>query len=303
MARSQVLTEKYLMDQMKQSVPYLSNDAHKGQAGRIGVFGGSLEYTGAPYFSSISALRCGCDLVHVFCRKEAAPVIKCYSPELIVHSLLDVPDAVVSMAGWLDRLHAVVLGPGLGRDECVFKILPDILGKIKEKGIPLVIDADGLFYINKKYEDIQGCLNVVLTPNMMEFSRLYEAVMGSSVDLINPEHVKSLAMKMGNVTILCKGKFDIISNGIDTVICREVQGSPRRCGGQGDLLSGMLATLLHWTTCDTRAQFPTLSAACAASVLTKTVNRKAFDVHGRGTLATDMIPFIASSFRELIGHA
>lgn len=53
----------------RQLVPPLTSDKHKGQAGRIGVFGGSLEYTGAPYFAAISALKVGADLVHVFCSR------------------------------------------------------------------------------------------------------------------------------------------------------------------------------------------------------------------------------------------
>lgn len=39
------------MERAKRVVPVLTNDRHKGQCGRIGVFGGSIEYTGAPYFS------------------------------------------------------------------------------------------------------------------------------------------------------------------------------------------------------------------------------------------------------------
>lgn len=31
----------------------------------------------------------GADLSHVFCTKDAAPVIKSYSPELIVHPILE----------------------------------------------------------------------------------------------------------------------------------------------------------------------------------------------------------------------
>lgn len=89
-------------------VPKLSDCKHKGQYGRIGVVGGSLEYTGAPYFAAISALKIGADLAHVFCQKEAAVVIKSYSPELIVHPLLDSENAVELIAPWLERLHVIV---------------------------------------------------------------------------------------------------------------------------------------------------------------------------------------------------
>ena len=65
-------------------VPPLSFDSRKGQNGRIGVLGGSYEYTGAPYYAAQSALQAGADLAYVFCADGAAPAIKSYSPELIV---------------------------------------------------------------------------------------------------------------------------------------------------------------------------------------------------------------------------
>lgn len=89
-------------------VPRLTDNKHKGQYGRIGVVGGSLEYTGAPYFAAISSLKVGADLAHVFCQKEAAVVIKSYSPELIVHPNLDDENAVEVIAPWLERLHVIV---------------------------------------------------------------------------------------------------------------------------------------------------------------------------------------------------
>lgn len=72
------------------SVPHLTTDMHKGEAGRIGIIGGSLEYTGAPFYAGIAALKVGCDLVHIFCPQSAALPIKSYHPDLIVHPLLDV---------------------------------------------------------------------------------------------------------------------------------------------------------------------------------------------------------------------
>ncbi len=91
-------------------VPKLTYDLYKGQCGRICIFGGCFMYTGAPYFAAISALRTGCDLVHVFCEKEAGQVIKSYSPELIVHPVLDTEYALEEIDLWLPRFHAVVLG-------------------------------------------------------------------------------------------------------------------------------------------------------------------------------------------------
>jgi len=88
------------------------------------------------------------------------------------------------------------------------------------------------------------------------------------------EYVVALAKELGNVTILCKAEYDIMTNGIDLNKC-EKMGSPRRCGGQGDLLSGMLATLLGWKTDDKDwPEHGTLSAAAAAAHLGRSINWK-----------------------------
>lgn len=42
------------LERVKRTIPELTDDRHKGQYGRIGVFGGSMEYTGAPYFAGES---------------------------------------------------------------------------------------------------------------------------------------------------------------------------------------------------------------------------------------------------------
>ena len=107
-SRKEVLQQK-----VRSIVPKLTNDLRKGQCGRIAIFGGCVMYTGAPYFAAISALKAGADLVHVFCEKEAGNVIKCYSPELIVHPILDTEYALEQIDQWLPRLDCVVIGKKL----------------------------------------------------------------------------------------------------------------------------------------------------------------------------------------------
>jgi ATP-dependent NAD(P)H-hydrate dehydratase len=77
-----------MIQRFKECLPKLSKEMHKGQSGKIGVVGGSKEYSGAPYFAAISSLRAGADLSYVFTTKDTAPVIKSYSPEMIVLPLL-----------------------------------------------------------------------------------------------------------------------------------------------------------------------------------------------------------------------
>lgn len=166
---------------VKNIVPPLTSKKHKGQDGRIGIIGGCQEYTGAPYFAAISALKVGADLSHVFCTKDAAIVIKSYSPELIVHPVLDSPNAVEEIEKWLPRLHSLVVGPGLGRDDKLLKNAKEVIEKSKARDIPIVIDADGLWLVAQQPSVIQGYQKGILTPNYMEFTRLYEAMVSLPV--------------------------------------------------------------------------------------------------------------------------
>ncbi|XP_029460561.1 ATP-dependent (S)-NAD(P)H-hydrate dehydratase isoform X2 [Rhinatrema bivittatum] len=284
-------------------IPPLTAKKHKGQDGRIGVIGGCQEYTGAPYFAAISALKVGADLSHVFCTKDAAAAIKSYSPELIVHPVLDIPNAVNEVEKWLPRLHTVVLGPGLGRDEVILEHAKGIIEKTKAKGIPIVIDADGLWLVAQHPSIIQGYQRAILTPNLMEFSRLYEAVLRDPMDS-NDHHgcVLRLSQALGNLTIVQKGERDLISDGEKVLVCSH-EGSNRRCGGQGDLLSGSLGVLAHWAFLagseKTNGQNPFLVAAFGACSLTRQCNSQAFQKYGRSMTTQDMIAEVGTAFNKL----
>lgn len=46
----------------------------------------------------------------------------------------------------LDRLHAIVIGPGLGRDPLMLQTAAKIIEEAKKKELPLVVDAVRAFY-------------------------------------------------------------------------------------------------------------------------------------------------------------
>ncbi|KAJ8246618.1 hypothetical protein GJAV_G00253520 [Gymnothorax javanicus] len=296
-------TSENLLPLVRNIVPPLTPKKHKGQDGRIGVIGGCQEYTGAPYFAAISALKVGADLSHVFCTKDAATVIKSYSPELIVHPVLDDANAVDEVEKWLPRLHSIVVGPGLGRDSKLLKTAKDIIEKSKARDIPIIIDADGLWLVAQQPSIIEGYQKGILTPNVMEFSRLYEAVHHKALDSRDyHRNAMQLSSAMGNLTVVLKGEEDIITDGNGVIVCSQ-EGSGRRCGGQGDLLSGSLGVLAHWAFSSpaesTKSATPPMVAAFGACSLTRQCNRQAFHKHGRATTTSDMIQEIGSAFKSL----
>ncbi|KAK4790144.1 hypothetical protein SAY86_017448 [Trapa natans] len=231
--------------------PALESSKHKGQAGKIAVVGGCREYTGAPYFAAISALKIGADLSHVFCTKDAAPVIKGYSPELIVHPILEESYSIrdedkscvtqrvlAEIDKWLERFDCLVVGPGLGRDPFLLDCVNEIIKRAQHLNVPIIVDGDGLFLVTNCLDLVSGYPLAVLTPNVNEYKRLIDKVLNCEVnDREANQQVQFLAKQMGGITILRKGKSDLISDG-DIVKSVSTYGSPRRCGGQGDILSG-----------------------------------------------------------------
>jgi ATP-dependent NAD(P)H-hydrate dehydratase len=284
---------------------------HKGQSGRIGIVGGSVEYTGAPYFAAISALKTGADLSYVFCTRESAPIIKSYSPDLIVYPNLDSMNAIEEITSLLPKLHSVVIGPGLGRDDRILATVGQIIDKVKEIDLPMVLDADALYFVSKCPEIVSGYTKDILTPNVFEFDRLYAAVYQSESNKSEDPNAVSLQLSqtLGNITIVRKGNDDIITDGHSVITCNEM-GSPRRCGGQGDLLAGAISTFAYWSqkafsektpSADPSLQkySPNIVAGLGACMLARRCARLAFQKYSRSTTTSDIIKEIKNAFSSL----
>ena len=188
---------KIELDDLAKIIPKLSPDRHKGQNGKIAVIGGSLDYTGAPNYAGSTALRGGCDLIHIFCTESAGVPIKSYSPELIVHNSLPSTESfkesefddkkkegsLKKVTAWFDSMHSFIIGPGLGRDAIVSKCLPDILNSIKDE-CTVLFDGDMFWHLSDSPTSSQIketlkkiAIRIVLTPNKVEFGRLWKAFM------------------------------------------------------------------------------------------------------------------------------
>ncbi|KAF9006096.1 H-hydrate dehydratase [Cyathus striatus] len=325
-----------LLDQIKKLIPPLDGSLHKGQSGRVGVLGGALDYTGAPFFASFSALRFGVDLSHVICSPTASSAIKSYSPDLIVHPMLreDLPIEKVKpeLESLLSRLHVLIVGPGLGREPYMQSFAKTAISIARDNGMYLVLDADALLLVGQDHSIIKGYRRAVVTPNIVEFKRLSESI---GIDPSTPadKRAQLVSRALGGVTVLQKGATDIISTdttgenadleksqlhgadsnreGIVETIEVDVKGGMKRCGGQGDILSGAVGTFMAWGKCledgafgnddIPRSKIPILAAA-AGSMVTRTASRRAFFKEGRGVVTQDMLAEIGKAFQEIFGE-
>ncbi|XP_031765741.2 ATP-dependent (S)-NAD(P)H-hydrate dehydratase-like isoform X2 [Galleria mellonella] len=292
------LDNQRLMSLMKAIVPELEGK-RKGDAGKIGVIGGATEYTGAPYFSAITALKVGADLVYVITTESAAPVIKAYSPDLIVYPYLNT-NTVSKIYSLLNKMDVIIIGPGLGREEETLKLIYEIFIECKKLRKPLVIDADGLYAVSKNLSVLQNYPSpgIIFTPNYREANKLKQAISLNDSNWFN---------YWGDyVTVLVKGSEDHYYSSISSYSwSSKYGGSGRRVGGQGDILSGALGTLYNWAlnlkVCDTGNIFQLAQSIStfAAARFTRECNYKAYLEYSRSLTTTDMLKYIHASFESL----
>ncbi|KAM3508589.1 hypothetical protein MY10362_001105 [Beauveria mimosiformis] len=325
-------TTTAILSKVRRMVPPMLEKFHKGQLGRVAVIGGSQDYTGAPYFSAMASARLGCDMSHVICTPAAGAVIKTYSPNLMVHPLMrqsyseaneSAPskesntgaDKIASpIIDMLARLHVLVIGPGLGRDPLMLDTAEHVIRAAKAKGIPMVLDADALQLVQRDLGLVKGYSQAVLTPNVVEFDRLWKAAgIDGGRGESETQRVEALANALGGVTIIQKGQQDHISNG-KVSLTNDIQGGRKRSGGQGDTLTGSVATFLAWRRAyldelwkDTET--PRLDkeemiglAAFGGSAITRECSRIAFSKRGRSLQASDLTDEIHSAFMRLFGE-
>lgn len=290
----------------------------------MGVVGGSIEYSGAPFYAGIAALRAGSDLAFVFATSpEAAQAIKAYSPELIVF-----PGIEEYVKTTMPRLSALVLGPGLGRDGKTMNDTYDAIVLAKSKNVPVVLDGDALWMLKDRMEVVRGYKRAIITPNGAEFERLFKEAFGENEELekvltknpntgkeysttpdgiflsITEEPAKSVARLskfLGGVTVVRKGPIDVVSDGEIAVGCGSF-GSGRRCGGQGDVLAGVSGLFLGWAMNKPHISGdvnPVVSAAYGACVLTRRANALAFEKEKRSMTTPDLIHVLGKAFYEL----
>ena len=111
------------------------------------------------------------------------------------------------------------------------------------------------------------------------------------------------------MTIVKKGSVDIITDGQAVVSCNH-EGSLKRCGGIGDLLTGAVATFSYWCHANdlandsvqdltTEIVNPNLIAAYNASFLIRESSKRAFLKYHRSILAVDIIEQIPGALYDL----
>ncbi|MFW9924067.1 MAG: NAD(P)H-hydrate dehydratase [Candidatus Thorarchaeota archaeon] len=270
--------------ELKYSIPKRRIDSHKGENGTVLVVGGSEKYSGAPILASRAALRTGADLVITCIPEVIAEAVRSDSPNIIVREFegeyfnKEHNDEILEI---FDKFDSMVIGPGIGEHDETISMVLDLIERCPAEK-PIIVDADALKALKQKLT-LAKQKKILVTPHAGEFKILFNTA--PPIDLLErKEFVKKIA-KEHSLTILLKGKYDIISDGIKSKINRTGHEG-MTTGGTGDVLAGILGEI-------SAINKDTFYSACSSAYLAGKAGEFAAEDFGNSLLATDVIEKIA----------
>jgi hydroxyethylthiazole kinase-like uncharacterized protein yjeF len=199
--------------------------SNKYSRGVIGVATGSARYPGAALLSVSGALAGPAGMVR-YAGSADADVVRAHPSVVAAHKVAD--------AG---RVQAWVCGSGLGTDEEARTELRSVLAS----SLPVLLDADALTLIvdGQHANDLRRDAPLVVTPHDGEFKRLAGEDPGADR--------MAAACKLAswtNAVVLLKGDRTIVATPAGEVFANPTGSSALATAGSGDVLAGLLGSLL-----------------------------------------------------------
>ena len=195
-------------------------DSHKYTRGMVAIVVGRM--AGAARLSAEAALRSGAG--YAVLHGDASGL----GAAAIVHRPVDDEAALDD-----PRIGAIVIGPGLGRDEAARARVARLVAADRH---PLVIDGDALHLLDPATLPNRDC-PVILTPHAGEFKALFGEGGGSVID-----RARAAARATGAVVVF-KGATTVIANRHRAIV-HPGGNAWLSTAGTGDVLTGAIAAML-----------------------------------------------------------
>jgi len=249
--------------------------SHKGQNGRLLVIAGSHRYHGS-LLLAIKVVSRIVDLVYVLVDDFNRKLID----DLKKESSVFIPVAKNDLGECVERVDALLIGPGLDGDRNITKILKKILKKYYDKKV--VLDAGALRIVDPL--DLHS--NCVVTPHAQEFEHLFDCEP-------TPENVVKMA-KYYQCAVVLKGKVDYVSDGKE--LAENTTGNAGMTkGGTGDVLAGLIAALI--------AKNPPFLSAQAGVYLNGLAGDRLYKEYGTFYNAEDLIDELGRVWKQNINSS
>ncbi len=275
-----------------------TQDANKRSTGVVLVVAGSRSMPGAAVLATRAAYRAGAGLVTLAAVPAASAVAQQAVVEAIHVPLPETDAGGIAEAAWpsleerLGSVHAVAIGPGLGREDETAALIRRV---VAESPVPVVVDADALNAFPGGAGLDRRRAAAVLTPHAGEFARLT----GVGVEEVAADrvgHVRKAASAFDAIVLL-KGPRTVVATPDGRAFVEPTGGPALATGGTGDVLTGAVGAWLA------RGVDPVDAAVGAAYVHGLAGDMAGTDL-GEGTTAEDVaerLPAAVLAVREGVG--
>lgn len=194
-------------------LPIRYPNSNKGTYGTVLNIAGCLNYPGAAFLSSISALKVGAGLVSLATESNTLSIVASNTPDIIFTNLgssdkYTIPKDAIKNLKDISKYKAVSIGCGLSTEKSTRDFVLKFLNKNLKSEKPFVIDADAI-NILASTDNMPIPTNSVITPHPLELSR----IMDISVEEIQEDRIKAASYAadyLGCIVVL-KGKNTVIA--------------------------------------------------------------------------------------------
>lgn len=296
-------------------LPVRPPDGYKGTFGSLLAIAGSIVYPGAASLATAAAARVGAGLVTLAVGRSALAGPG-RIPEMVLRIL---PEAEFGYLGeaaadelipQLDSYRALLVGPGIGRDDSTRGFITRLLGiRASETGSigfvpnkttapprpplpPVVIDADALTLlagVDHWWERLPTG-QAVLTPHLGEMARL----LGVPALTGDPSTIaREASMRWRQVVVLKKGALTVTAEPGGEITVHDRPNPALATAGTGDVLAGAIAGLL------VQGAAPYDAARAGVHLHAQAGAMAAAELGDAGVLASDLLPLLPRAIKAL----
>lgn len=314
-------------DLLRQLAPVRETGAHKGGVGGVMIVAGAPHYPGAAWLTARSAGRSGAGIVYLAAPRSVINIMANAMPEVAFVPLPETETAgsarraIERMDEKQERVHAYVIGPGLGDDESTDHLLSALFGSggavhrslngfgfgaeapvaeasetiFTRTDAPIVVDADGLNWLSKQPEWWSHVPEhrLVLTPHPKEANRLSEIPVDEIV--ANPAEIAEQLANWWRQTVVIKAGYTAVSNGQETVVS-DLAPTSLATAGTGDCFAGAIGAFLA------QGCSPIDAATLAIGIGSRAALHAEQTYGAAGVLASDLPDMMAVAMNRLINR-
>lgn len=273
-------------------MPLPRPDDNKGSRGRVLLVAGSARYTGAAVLAATGALRMGAGYVTVASTQAVVDVVHAALPSAIALPLASAEDGSLdaSAAEEVCRLaasaDALVIGPGLTPTPAIAASVRALLAT----GLPAVVDADALNVLADDVSALSRRAPTLVTPHPGELARLLGR---SGAEVLGDRLCYAREMASRGMTCMLKAAGSVVCDGDRAAIVPAGNAGLAKAGS-GDVLSGMLGTLLA------QGLSPYEAAVLGGWLHGRAADLAAEELTEVSLLPTDLPAFLPAAVAELL---